>query len=159
MRAGFVGLTVAAVATASHVAGGGAHTSWLAVVPATLAVALVSAVLGGRRLRAPQLVALLVAAQVGVHALSGYLHGHAVWHESSMVAAHLVGVAVTAVLLARGEGVLWRLHAWLRPRLLGSVPATPVVAGRVPVAVVAVRPVDVLLVGSLSRRGPPVSVV
>ncbi|WP_229053851.1 hypothetical protein [Aeromicrobium sp. Leaf350] len=159
LRAGLTGLTVSAVAVTSHVVGGGTHTSWLAVVPATVAVTLVAAVLGGRRLGPATLVGLLSGAQVGVHALSHYLHGQAVWHDLSMVGAHLVGVAVTALLLARGERLLWRLHAWLRPRRLGTVPTLPVTVRSLPVAIVVPRDLSPLLDGAVCRRGPPLPVV
>ncbi|GAA1729698.1 hypothetical protein [Aeromicrobium alkaliterrae] len=159
VRATAAGLTVSVVAVASHVIGGGAHTSWLAVVPATIAVTLVTGALGGRRLGSATLVGLLSLAQVAVHALSHYLHGQAVWHDLTMVGAHVVGVAVTALLLARGERLLWRLHAWLRPRVLGSLPSLPHVPRRRPVVVVVDRARTPLLVGSCTRRGPPLSVV
>lgn len=158
-RAGAVGLVVAGVASASHVAGGGAHTSWLAVALACVAVTVVAAVIGSRRIGTPTLLVLLVAAQVGVHALTGYLHGLTPWHDPSMLLAHVVGVAASAVVLARGEALVWRLHAWLRPSLVGRPPAAPVVARPVPTATVALRNLAPLLAGSLSRRGPPVSVV
>lgn len=158
MRAGAVGVVVAVLASASHVAGGGAHTSWLAVVLACLAVTAVAATIGARRIGAPTLLALLVVAQVGVHALTGYLHGLAPWHDPMMLLAHLGGVGVSAVVLARGEALLWRLHAWLRPSLVGGPTPAPVVARRVAAAAVVPRALPRLLTGSLSRRGPPVSV-
>ena len=158
-RAAAVGLVVAGVASASHVAGGGAHTSWLAVVLACLAVTAVAAMLGARRIGTPVLLALLVAAQIGVHALTGYLHGLTPWHDPAMLLAHLVGVGATAVLLARGEALVWRLHAWLRPSIVGPPSAAPVVARRVPSATVVPRDLSPVLTGSLSRRGPPLSVV
>lgn len=108
-RAAAVGLVVAGVASVAHVVGGGAHSSWLAVVLACLGVTTVTATIGSRRIGTPTLLALLVAAQLGVHALTGYLHGHGPWHEPTMVFAHLVGVVASAMLLARGEALLWRL--------------------------------------------------
>lgn len=158
VRAGAVGLVVAGVASASHVVGGGAHTSWLAVVLACLAVSAVAATIGSRRIGTPTLLVLLVAAQVGVHALTGYLHGLTPWHDPSMLLSHVVGVGTSAVVLARGEALLWRLHAWLRPSLVGRPPAAPVVARRVAAATVVPRDGSPLLTGSLSRRGPPVPV-
>lgn len=158
-RAAAVGLVVAGVASAAHVVGGGAHSSWLAVVLACLAVTGVTAVIGSRRIGTRTLLALLVAAQLGVHALTGYLHGHGPWHEPTMVLAHVVGVGASALLLARGEALLWRLHAWLTPSLVGRPSGAPVVARRVAPATVVPRDLSPVLTGSLSRRGPPVSVV
>ncbi len=158
-RATAVGLVVAGVASASHVVGGGMHTSWLAVVLACLAVTAVAATLGARRIGTPTLLLLLAVAQVGVHALTGYLHGYAPWHDPAMLLAHLVGVGVSAVALGRGEALLWRLHAWLRPSIVGRPSPAPVVARRVATATVVPRDLSPLLTGSVSRRGPPVSVV
>lgn len=158
-RAGAVGLVVAGAASASHVAGGGAHTSWLAVTLACVAVTVVAATIGSRRIGTPTLLVLLVAAQVGVHALTGYLHGLSPWHDPTMLLAHLVGVGASAVLLARGEALVWRLHAWLRPRRVGTLVPAPAVALRVPAAVDTPRAPSLFLVGALTRRGPPVPVV
>jgi len=154
-----VGLVVSGVASASHLVGGGAHTSWLAVAAATVVVALVAAFLTGRRLGTTTLVVLLAVAQVGVHALSGYLHGQLPWHDPSMLLAHLAGVAVSALLLSRGERLLWRLHAWLRPRLLGALQGAPVVATVLAPAASVVRVPTSPLLGAVTRRGPPVPVV
>ncbi|MFT4186947.1 MAG: hypothetical protein QM621_00020 [Aeromicrobium sp.] len=112
-RAGAAGLTVAGIAVVAHVLGGGAHASWIAVVPAALAVTLVAWLLAGRRLSVGTLLGLLSLAQLGVHGLSEYLHNHAPWSDGSMTLAHGVGVLASALALAFGEGLLWRLHAWL----------------------------------------------
>lgn len=156
LRSLLVGLTVAVIAATSHAVGGGAHTVWLAVVPATGAVAVVTWVLAGRRLGAATLLGLLSVAQVGVHLLSAHLEGHAISHGLPMLTAHLLAAVVSAVLLGRGELLLWWLHAWLRPRLLPSAPHVPTTAAPPFVGDVAPRPAPALLVGGLGRRGPPV---
>ncbi|MFT4298125.1 MAG: hypothetical protein QM597_00590 [Aeromicrobium sp.] len=155
------GLVVAVVAAGSHVFGGGAaHSSWIAVVPAALAVTAVTYVLGGQRVSAPALAALLASAQAGVHALSSYLHAHAPWRDDpAMALAHLAAVVVSALLLARGEQVLWRLHAWLRRWRIAPAGATPALR---PLRAATSAPAParpVILLGGLSRRGPPLPVV
>lgn len=159
VRAAAVGLVVAGVASASHVLGGGSHTSWLATSLAVLAVSGVTLMIGARRIGAATLLILLSVAQIGIHALTGYLHGHAAWHDPAMLLAHLAGVGASAVLLARGEALLWRLHAWLSPSLVGRPSPAPVVTRPVALATVVPRACTPLLIGSLSRRGPPLSVV
>ena len=72
-----------------------------------------------------------------------------------MLSFHLVASALTALLLARGEAVLWRLVGCLCPRLPLAA-ASPAVAVQLPVAVQSGAPVRLrLLTGGLGRRGPP----
>lgn len=156
LRSLAVGVAVALIASGSHVVGGGAHTSWLAIVPAAAAVGLVAWLLAGRRLGVGTLLGLLSLAQLGVHLLSAHLEAHAISHGLPMLVAHLAAAAVTAVLLWRGELLLWWLHAWLRPRLLPAVPVVPVPAVARVIDHAPHFPSLLFLVGGLGRRGPPV---
>jgi hypothetical protein len=47
--------------------------------------------------------------------VAGTMAMHAVLPGPGMTAAHLVAVALTALLLAHGETALWRMLAWLAP--------------------------------------------
>ncbi len=154
-RSWCAGLVVALVAAVSHLLGGGSHTSWLAVLPAALAVTVTTAALGSRRLSRGEIVALLVTAQAGVHILSSYLHGMPLWHHQSMLAAHVAGVLVTALLLAHGEALLWRLYAWLRPLVRTARAAVEHCAPRA-VAVAHHAVATPVILGAVGRRGPPV---
>lgn len=158
-RAGLVGTSVALVSTSSHVIAGGHGTSWLAVAPVAMAVGIVAWVLADRRLTHVQLIALLCAAQVGAHALSSYLSGHALAHDAAMTSAHVAAAAVSAMLLGQADRLLWLVTAWATPLRAGLALALMPQRPRT-----LVTPLDrvsrpILLVGSLSRRGPPAPVI
>ncbi|WP_141006047.1 hypothetical protein [Nocardioides humi] len=154
-RALLVGSWVVVGAVAAHAAQGGGSLPVVALAPV---VALTSAVvgwLGKRRLGFATTLAVLGLAQVAVHLLTCYVHGHAMTPSPSMALAHLVGLAVVAAGIARAEALWWswwtratlvvRVHAWRAPLpTAGPAARPPLGAG--------LRP---LLAHVLVRRGPP----
>lgn len=137
-RAGVVGGSSLTLASAAHVAGGGALPGAGLLVIAGVAVALVAVSLTGRRLRFAVLLTVLCVEQVLLHLLfhaatttarcvAVSMPGHAMpdvcgagsgatAYGGSMLLGHLLAVVATAWLLARGEGWLWRtvdrVHRW-----------------------------------------------
>jgi hypothetical protein len=155
------GLLTAALAFAAHgLAGGGlpsaSGAALLAVLSATVGgVVVVTARARGTRV----LVALLGAGQLVGHlvlAVAG--HGH---HSSGMplvpmLLAHIIAVAVGALLIAASGRLCAAVCTALRrfsrgPRQLASAAATPAVRGDQPMRAL------LLLAASISHRGPPVS--
>lgn len=184
-RAAAFGVVTLALATGAHVLGGGAMPSMLVLALLTGPLTLAAVVLTRRRCGSVLLVGALSAAQVilhetmalashvpgdafpvgpgaqhGAHALaSGQVSTH--WSGAdgwsvTMKAAHVVATLVTALLLARGEQVLWRLASRLLPvlpselLLVGGGPLRSAVLASVP----ALRPSVVS--GGQGLRGPPV---
>lgn len=72
-----------------------------------------------------------------------------------MVAAHILAVAATALLLAHGETVLWRMLAWLAPRAIKLRPSPlPQWTAPAPLSTSRVPPLHPCLRTRL-LRGPP----
>lgn len=92
-------------------------------------------------------------------------HALAVLPGPAMVAAHVLAVAATAIVLARGEAALWQLKAWLTPLVtilhpapLHPVPRIHALAGvAVPVWRTAVRIPPLRGPPALSGRALPAS--
>lgn len=180
LRAGVLGTAAAALAITGHVGGGGAAPA----VPLAAAAAIVTSAVFHRflsRQHGPVGIAtLLTAAQLalhgasvlaadpatgphGTHALHALPHGETVtaWSaaDGRMLAAHVVASALTALVLARGEAVMWGLCALLGraavvprrvlPTVAWSAPGRPLAAQAVPVCFG-----DVFARVS-GRRGPP----
>ena len=155
LRASVVGAAVTAIAVGAHLLGHGAAPHVLALVPVAVAVAALVALFSGVQWRPLALVAVIGSAQVFVHALSAYLTGDE--HLTvTMVLAHAVATAGTALLLAYGERLWWRVWRWATRALteLGAVAVLPVTAlDRLD------RTDRVVPVGChprvIARRGPP----
>ena len=72
-----------------------------------------------------------------------------------MVAAHILAVAATALLLAHGEAVLWRTLAWLTPPVIGLHPRPlPQWTAPAPLSTSCVPPLHPAL-RTRPVRGPP----
>ncbi len=128
----------------------------VAVLSVFAGSAVVAWLLSARRVSPSQLLGLLVLCQVVVHL--GASEGDMVM-GGAMIGAHVVATAVSVIVLARGEALVWRLAERL---VLRAVPLLRAVA--VPSAVRRVAAVagtrsrrDVRLAHSRSLRGPPVS--
>jgi hypothetical protein len=157
------GLLTAALAVAAHGVGSGAPptagaTAQLAVLAAT--VGALAATLA-RAADTSVLVSLLGAGQLCGHVLlSAAGHAHAPPAAAppavAMLAAHVVAIAVGALLIAAGERLCRAVSRAIRAvvRTVYAVFATPAVAARR-----ADQPMQsvLLLVASVSHRGPPVS--
>lgn len=165
-------LTVA-LAAGGHVVGGGQRPDPPAVIVLTVLATLPAYLLGGRRIGAWPLLALLGGGQFAVHhvlsaiesmdpvahdhLLAGHAHGAPEATAPAgltMLVAHAVGTLVTGALLARGEAAVWSLWHLLAP--LFRIAAAEVPAYR-PLHVTSydVVPAGVLLVRPAGPRGPP----
>ncbi|WP_298181053.1 hypothetical protein [Saccharomonospora sp.] len=161
LRVTVVTVTVVVLAAAAHLLGGAPVPS--SALFAGMAIVLPSVhVMSRRRLSGRTLFLLLLAGQVVLHHVFcsvGVHHGV----EPSILAPemavpHLAVTGLTAVLLARGEHVLWALWSWLRRTVAVRVPR---VSPCSPVISVRPRPRRgsfrelLLLSTTVLRRGPP----
>ncbi|MTB86909.1 hypothetical protein H9L21_08930 [Aeromicrobium senzhongii] len=158
VRAGAVSLWATLMAVAAHVAGSGEAPSVVALLPVVAAGAGLAWWAAGRRIGFTGALVLLALPQLGVHVVSGYVHGHAIVPSTpAMLAAHAAGLVVVAAGIAVAERLWWswwaRVSFVLRPvhrsRRPVAAPVPPRAAG-------PVRHVD-LLDHVLVRRGPPFS--
>ncbi|TDC08059.1 hypothetical protein E1267_11325 [Nonomuraea longispora] len=117
LRSALVALSTIAIAVAAHRAHG-TTPPLLALVPVVLVAWGIAYALVGRRMARWELLALLGAAQVGIHGLSVYLTapghhdpGHSGIGDSStpMVLTHAAATVLTALLLEYGERMWWGL--------------------------------------------------
>ena len=148
-----------ALALGSHKVGGGhiASGSFIGVL-----FALVTAItwfLSSRRLTPTQIVGLLLLTQIAVH-LSCVFGAQMVSWGTGMVAGHLLGTALTATILARGEQFLWALAERLGLRVIpllnhDRLLPSPHGIGELP-AYEERRPPAFVFAGGLGLRGPPV---
>jgi hypothetical protein len=147
---------VAAAAVGHHAAGGALPA--VAVAAVFAGSAAIAWLLAGRRVTAAQLLGLLALCQICVHLATSPAE---MTMTTAMIAAHVVATAVSVVVLAHGEHLVWRLAERLGLRLRPVLQRAVVVLSlRPPVAVDAPRSMtDVRLAYSRSLRGPPVSLV
>ena len=173
LRAAAVAVLTVALAAGGHVVGGGQRPHPLALLVLTVLVALPAYLLGGRRIGAVALLALLGGGQFAVHhvlsaiesmdpvahdhLLAGHAHGAARSTAPgglTMFVAHAVGTLVTGALLARGEAAVWSLWHLLAPLFRLQPCAVPAYR---PLQITSydVLPAGVLLVRPSGPRGPP----
>ena len=171
-RGGLLAVCCTALALLGHLAGGGRGVPSL---PVLLAVtALVGAgfcVLADRRRQFHQILAGALAAQVAFHLSfslaapigaahgAAYVHGGPVDVDPPMLVGHGVAAAAIAILVSRGEDLVWALFhllglVWLpRPDVLPAV-GMPRAMRSAPADSVATA--GALLPGRVHpRRGPP----
>lgn len=156
-------VTSATLAVAAHAVGGGMVPDVGLLLLPTLGLAAVGVALADRRRGLGVILPTLGAAQLATHTLLSLADSGMPADRVDpwvMTGAHAVAVVLTALLLTRADGVVFRVARALA-RLL---PAAPVEL-RVPDRAVVVRPVDavdrarvVLLCLASPRRGPPVPV-
>jgi len=149
-----VSLWATLMAVAAHVAASGEPPSVVALVPVVAAGAGLAWWAAARRIGFGTALALLAAPQAAVHALSGYVHGHAVLPSGGMLLAHLVGLVLVAVGIATAERLWW---AWSqRVAFVLSLVCVPqrLVTAR-PVSRSSAPVPSPLLHHVLVRRGPP----
>ena len=154
------------LASPAHtLSGGGAPPLWLLLAVTVLAVPIAVALIG-RRPSLPRLAGTVAVAQIMLHTAfaavgtdaPATLHGHDVAlapTDAGMTAGHAVAAVVTTFLLATGERMLAATARGIRRVLRAPDPrALPVAA---PPRPVSWRPRlhAVLILTSLSRRGPP----
>ncbi|WP_204040395.1 hypothetical protein [Acrocarpospora phusangensis] len=165
LRSALVALSTTVIAVVAH-AGHGTTPPLLALVPVVLAAWGVAYLLAGRRITRWELLALLGAAQLGIHGLSVYLADpghhdpghHGVGDTSSpMVLTHAAATVLTALLLEYGERMWWGLLSLLdvRYRMVRVRDLPPPVRCPVPVASRTVPTLTRLCAGPVGTRAPP----
>jgi hypothetical protein len=180
LRGGLVGATATTLALGGHCLAAGRPPSWTVLTAATIAIGATSVLLSRSRWTLPRLLALLLAAQAGLHtwflvqapaqhaghAHTGHAHtGHAPEPTSAllpddleMLAGHIAAAVVTALLLRQGERWLCGVLDVLGLRALRLLVALVTVhaARPQPVAVrVAERPRSHATDDPWWQRGPP----
>jgi hypothetical protein len=145
-------LACVATAATGHVTAGGTMTS-TAVVATFAGSAAIAWLLSARRVTPGQLVGLLLLCQVAVH-LGGSADEMAMtW---TMLAAHTLATAVSALLLARGEALVWRLAERVGRVRTATLRPAPVPRLHAPTPADHARSLrDVRLTHSRVERGPP----
>lgn len=156
LRAGLVGTWTVLLAMIGHRLGGGAWAPLVVLVPLVLTASAVAWWLAGHRLRAWGVALLIGLAQIAVHLLTCYLHGHLMVPSTVMLLGHLAAAAVTGVLLARADTVWWALLGpWVRVLRLVRLPVPWRAAW--PSSAAVLEPAPLVLAHTLVRRGPPLA--
>ncbi|MCL3837344.1 hypothetical protein [Aeromicrobium duanguangcaii] len=158
VRAAAVSLWATLMAVAAHVMGSGEAPSVVALVPVVAAGSALAWWAAARRIGFGWALVLLALPQLGVHLVSGYVHGHQVVPATpAMLAAHLAGLVVVAVGIDAAERLWWswwaRVSFVLRPVRLSRRPVSAPVPRRGAEPVLRTDLLDHALV----RRGPPFS--
>lgn len=166
-----IGLALLGVSAAGHAAGGSLVEGPGLVLAAGAAV-LVGIALSDREWRLPRLLVVLAAGQALMHLAMTAGHGAAAHGPArdgvglasggspaawQMLAGHAIALVVTAVVLRRGEDLVWRVAASLGSVLVGPMarsgrparaPGTPLIG------LLGLRSHDVVR-HAVVRRGPP----
>lgn len=162
LRVTVVTVTVVVLAAAAHLVGGAPVPPSALFAGAALVLPSVH-VVSRRRLSGRALLLLLLAGQVVLHHVFSSAGSHHGVEPSilapEMAGAHLAVTGVTAVLLARGEHLLWAVWSWFWRTVV--VPARPPSPST---PVLTVRPRRrprvfgglLLLLTPVFRRGPPI---
>ncbi len=154
-RATLIGGWVTLGSTVAHTAADGTPAPLVALLPVVLVASGVAWLAAGRRLKPPTILGLLAVPQVGVHLLSGYVHGHQEMLSPAMLSAHVVSVGFTAWTIATIERVWWTYWRSVS-RVLQPIRIVPTVVAPPPVLIATRhRPTQRLLRYVLIRRGPP----
>ena len=153
-RGASTALVCTILAGGAHVSAGGraSTTSLVVVFLGTWAVAFA---LAGRRLATTQLVGLLLLGQALTHVVSP--PAAEAGSDFTMLLAHVVGTALSAVLLRRGEDALWTLADRIVLRAVYVASAATPTPWRASAVLIASnrthRPL--LLTHVIEGRGPP----
>jgi len=163
------------IAAVSHTVGGGAAPHPLLILSLSVLLTPVAALIVGGAPRAWRTAAAVAVAQLIFHmvfvalnatagaTVSGHHHTislaalpSAAPADAGMLGAHVIAAAATWALLQHGESTLRAIARWVRVTLR-TTPALPRLAAPAPARwpVLDMRPPRVVLLGDLSRRGPP----
>lgn len=170
VRALLLAAVVVGLSLVAHRLAGGAHPG---VVPLVVLAALTAVAVrraARHEISMPRLVGLLGAGQIVLHvvfeqcALLSVVPGAPGEHqhpetmaEPLMIGAHVVATFVVALVLRHGEGLLWRLWAWLTACRLPDAPAVFTSPRHLVVGALHAGH-DGRVPGTLRGRGPPVAV-
>src|ERR1700757_3122261 len=160
-RAASAALLTAALAISGHALAAHAVPSGTAVALLTVLAATVGVMAGTSPRGRAGLAAMLTAGQVVGHlvlATGDHVHGSDGLPALAMLCAHAVAVVVGALLLAAADRLCAALSTAVRA-LIGHLPLP--VGGAPSSATVSDQPLQsmLLLVASVSHRGPPVSLL
>lgn len=182
VRAALAGIGATGLALITHLLAGGSRPGVAAVTALTLTAVLACMLLGGRRWSRSSLLGFLLVSQATFHLafnelphVAHTMSGPHAGHESAahhampghalpwqMLTAHAIAIALTAVLIRRGEQARERAAEIVaQPMLLARFALSPPVLPAVdrPLAPHDI-PVPVrarMLVTAAPRRGPPVA--
>lgn len=165
MRALVVAAACVGVTLSAHVFAGGMVLPPRSLLLVYAAVGAVTYAVSGRRWTFGRLLLALGAAQVVLHPAFDVLGGGTPMGSTSatMVAAHLLAAVLLAMVMARGEAVLWRtaelVAELLRPlaavfSIRGPVPAGTVLPA-LPAPAPELRVPASLVVAPSTERAPP----
>ncbi len=152
-RAASASLVCTALAAGAHLAAGG-RASTAGLVAVLLGTSAVAVALAGRRLTTSQLVGLLMLGQAVTHVVSAPV---APGSDATMLAAHVLGTTLSALLLRRGEDALWTLADRIALRAIAITSAVTSVPCRPGPVLVASQQTHrpLLLTHVIEGRGPP----
>lgn len=160
--ASFVGL---ALALTGHRIGGGELASPAVNLAVLSIVAAAAWLLSNRRLTVGQIIGLLLIAQIMVH-LGCLVGTTSTPFGPAMIVGHLIATLVTAVVLSRGEHVVWALAERFG---LNVIPLVSALASALVLPVRRLvgglpshderRPPQFVFAGGNGLRGPPVGTV
>lgn len=156
-RAGAVSLWATLMAVGAHLAASSQAPPAVVLVPVVAVGAALAWWAAGRRIGFAAALGLLAAPQVGVHVLTGYVHGHELIPSSGMLLAHVVALSVVAAGVALAERLWWAW--WQRVAFVLRLDRPASLPVPLPLAPAETQPrlPASLLEHVVVRRGPPFS--
>lgn len=158
LRASLVTSCVTALGVLAHVAGHGSVPPVLSLLPVLAVIFGVTLLLDRGPVSSVTLMALLAAAQSGIHFLAAYLEGpgHS-FEPGPMFLAHVVATIVTAFAISHGERLWDQFVTWLgRWQVAGVTGYRLQPMPRIPVLLGSEGPLAAACLHSVGVRGPPV---
>jgi hypothetical protein len=152
-RSASAALVCTVLASGAHLTAGG-RASPVSVSSVFLGTWAISAALAGRRLTTSQLVGLLMFGQAVTHVVSTPAGSDG---DAAMLAAHVAGTALSAVLLRKGEDALWTLADRMALRAAAIISTVSSLQWRPSAALIPSRRTHRLLqlIHVIEGRGPP----
>ncbi|CAN5389389.1 hypothetical protein BH09ACT10_BH09ACT10_05750 [soil metagenome] len=168
LRSSLVVACVVSISSLAHASAGGSLASIGAVTALAVITFPIVFLLSSLRMSARTLTITLTASQVFFHAAHTYLSsldphmehmgGMSTGISMPMVCSHVVAVAIMALLLSRGEHLVWSVWSWMVPLLRARPGLTHQAVARLktpsPTADLTSF-VELFASRALSRRGPP----
>ncbi|MCW2748521.1 MAG: hypothetical protein JWP10_1663 [Nocardioidaceae bacterium] len=168
LRSSLVVACIVSISSLAHASAGGSVASIGAVTALAVMAFPVVFLLSSHQMSARTLTLTLAASQVFFHAAHMYLSsfdphmahmsGMSTGISIPMVCSHAVAVAIMALLLSRGERLVWTVWSWMVPLLRARPGLTQWAAVRLQSASPATDLTsffELFASRALSRRGPP----
>jgi hypothetical protein len=152
-RSASAALACTVLAAGSHLAAGGRASS-VSLAAVFVGTWVIAVALAGRRLATTQLVGLLMFGQAVTHVVSTPTGSNG---DAAMLATHVAGTALSAVLLRRGEDTLWSLAEHMALRVVAIISTVSSLQWRPSASLIASRRTHRLLqlIHAIEGRGPP----